>query len=434
MCIEQAIDFAGCGHRDIVFDRCETAKKAGNDHRRGHGLRQATSAEEGKCPECTRGTGWERRIFQKEKLKRDAEESLRHHHERLPLREHDDDLTDATQLRRPVKVPTEKAEQKDTHGQPNAISRERNVGRQGPAPKQKHQDGHSQLLRQTQGEKLQRFLGLEEVLETAEAKPRITNQYEYLRFADDRVPSGQHERKPKKPEKQRKEQLLGCKGKNVKPPASTHRASTAERGVLELQHVDRRTIEQPNKLTFDALSFPKLPQRSTIVDKNELLLPPSVNGDWGSKKASSFRNAEQHSSEQTQPQVTTDQQTSEEETPSAHTVRLDQLSQPSSRTGKLRGVRLVDISAKRADMARSWRQPAKGSLVATEPSSRPPVQSLDDTSGTPRSARATHQLQLNERLSGGASSKVRPPKYSTQTQTDADKRAAMAGSWRKGSA
>ncbi|KAK3718040.1 hypothetical protein LTR37_005466 [Vermiconidia calcicola] len=192
MCIEQAINYVGCGHRDIDLDRCEAAVNSGKAHTRGHGLRQTNTLEkEGRCAECAANSE-----KQQQKLLKGVEEQTKRAANEKTLQPKG---TWAT-LSGPQKGAADEQRKlvtKDQKKQPTntlaaegvAQSRSPNKETRSRSTKQRHQNEPDEQRRQNQAERLQRrfFGGPHPRPESPKEvpQPRYTNMYEFLRFASD---------------------------------------------------------------------------------------------------------------------------------------------------------------------------------------------------------------------------------------------------------
>ena len=192
MCIERAINYAGCGHRDIDLDKCEAAVESGKAHTRGHGLRQTNTLEkEGRCAECAANLE-----KQQQKLLQGVEEKANRAANEKTLQPKG---TWAT-LSGPKKGAADdqpKLVNGDQRKQPTAthaderVAQPQNLNKEmrSRSTKQRHQNEPDEQRRQNQAERLQsRFFGgphprPESPKEVPQ--PRYTNMYEFLRFASD---------------------------------------------------------------------------------------------------------------------------------------------------------------------------------------------------------------------------------------------------------
>ncbi|KAK3708991.1 hypothetical protein LTR37_011155 [Vermiconidia calcicola] len=192
MCTEQAINYVGCGHRDIDLDKCEAAMKSGKAHTRGHGLRQANTLEkEGRCAECA--ANFEK---QQQKLLKGGEEKANRAANEETLQpqgawaSRSGPKKEAADEQR--KLVTENRKKQPTHTHVDkAVAQARNLNKEtrSRSTKPRHQNEPDEQRRQNRVERLQRRFsdGPHPEAESPKdiSQPRFINMYEYLNFDGD---------------------------------------------------------------------------------------------------------------------------------------------------------------------------------------------------------------------------------------------------------
>ena len=186
MCIEHAITFFHCGHRDIIVEWCIAAKKSSKQHVRGKGLRQTTPVEkEGLCTACLERVERERVML----VRQDEEKQATEKEVRLRLAGAQLGNQDKNQERRldeqseGQKRPISGA-QEQFHTLGPDLDQDKRILR----AKQKYQTGpvDPAQLKQTRFENLQRRLfGLPQANQQTPQRKRSANPYDILRFVKD---------------------------------------------------------------------------------------------------------------------------------------------------------------------------------------------------------------------------------------------------------